>query len=287
MMAESQMLNVNANASTVRGGAWNLQLAASRPPISGSGYFCARNPSVHSSHGGGRVSVRPRAWPVQVPTSATRAVVESRSGGVANALLEAPMALPSVVDFDGQPIEVVDHENRPWMRVSQIATALGANRSSLTDTYRRHRAEFTDRETAVITLPTNRGHQRTRIFSPRGAWLLAMLARTEKAAAFRRWVVDVLDGLGTEPAIPKGHITVSRFALENHLVETHQFADELRDWVAALDRLRPDHTLEERARKRIMWRVRDIVEAVATGTQRRAVEMAPDAARRIGVVDDA
>ncbi|CAJ0743827.1 hypothetical protein R76696_04673 [Ralstonia mannitolilytica] len=33
-----------------------------------------------------------------------------------------------------------------------------------------------------------------RIFSPRGCYLLGMLARTERAKAFRRWVLDVLEG---------------------------------------------------------------------------------------------
>ena len=39
------------------------------------------------------------------------------------------------------------------------------------------------------------------IFSPRGCYLIAMLARTERAKAFRRWILDVLDHLA-EPKTP-------------------------------------------------------------------------------------
>lgn len=38
-----------------------------------------------------------------------------------------------------------------------------------------------------------------RIFSPRGAHLIGMFSRTAKAAAFRRWVLDVLDGYASVP----------------------------------------------------------------------------------------
>jgi prophage antirepressor-like protein len=37
--------------------------------------------------------------------------------------------------------------------------------------------------------------QKTRIFSLRGAHLLAMFARTKVAKEFRRWVLDILDAL--------------------------------------------------------------------------------------------
>lgn len=47
--------------------------------------------------------------------------------------------------------------------------------------------------TRVMPLPTAGGVQQVRVFSLRGAHLLGMLANTDKAKAFRRWVLDVLD----------------------------------------------------------------------------------------------
>ena len=49
-------------------------------------------------------------------------------------------------------------------------------------------------ECAYTCAATAGGRQPVRIFSPRGCYLLGMLARTERAKAFRRWVLDVLEG---------------------------------------------------------------------------------------------
>ncbi len=48
--------------------------------------------------------------------------------------------------------------------------------------------------TTAIEVPTAGGVQLARIFNARGAALLAMLAKTDKAADFRAWVLDVLEG---------------------------------------------------------------------------------------------
>jgi predicted DNA-binding transcriptional regulator AlpA len=68
----------------------------------------------------------------------------------------------------------------------------------VTELYARHADEFTSDMTALVEMPTSGGVQRVRIFSPRGCHLLAMFARTPKAKAFRRWVLDVLDQLGKD-----------------------------------------------------------------------------------------
>ena len=81
-----------------------------------------------------------------------------------------------------------------WLRGPQIAGALGYNRDDrLSDLYSRNADEFTSDMTQVMRLPTAGGVQQVRVFSLRGAHLLGMLANTDKAKAFRRWVLDVLD----------------------------------------------------------------------------------------------
>ena len=96
------------------------------------------------------------------------------------------------VEFDGTALEIIDHAGTPWLTLSQIAIALGyENASSLVDIHRRNRSEFTPDMTALL----RQGRTRIRIFSARGAHLIGMFARTPKAKAFRRWVLDVLDGL--------------------------------------------------------------------------------------------
>ncbi|MBB3142830.1 BRO family protein [Halomonas organivorans] len=97
--------------------------------------------------------------------------------------------------FDGTEIELITLDGEVWARGTQIAHALGYRNASraVRDVYDRNADEFTDTMTAVVDLPTAGGVQKVRIFSLRGAHLFAMFARTPKAKAFRRWVLDVLD----------------------------------------------------------------------------------------------
>ena len=104
--------------------------------------------------------------------------------------------------FHNTHFDIVDRNGQPWLRSPQIAEALGYSQANrVSDVYQRHADEFTDSMTAVIKLPSSGGEQDTRIFSLRGAHLLAMLSRTKVAKEFRRWVLDVLDSLGaaTQP----------------------------------------------------------------------------------------
>jgi prophage antirepressor-like protein len=47
-----------------------------------------------------------------------------------------------------------------------------------------------------------------RVFSLRGAHLIAMLARTPVAKAFRRWVLDVLEKETQAPAAANPHFSM-------------------------------------------------------------------------------
>ncbi len=101
----------------------------------------------------------------------------------------------SVLAFQDTTFEIVDWQGQPWLRGPQIAGALGYSREDrIADLYSRNADEFISTMTEVIDLPTAGGVQPVRIFSLRGAHLLGMLARTERAAAFRSWVLDVLEG---------------------------------------------------------------------------------------------
>lgn len=107
--------------------------------------------------------------------------------------------MEKALTFNAVEFVIVTRNNQPWVRVSQIATALGyVSVQRVTELYTRHADEFTDEMTAVVKLPTEGGEQDVRIFSLRGCHLLAMFARTPVAKAFRKWVLDVLDTLERE-----------------------------------------------------------------------------------------
>ena len=108
--------------------------------------------------------------------------------------------------FEGIELSIVDHDGIRWLTADDIGKALGYSNARkysqtaspsgrIADIYRRHANEFRKDMTDMLELPTTGGRQKVRVFSPRGCHLIAMFARTERAAAFRRWVLDVLESL--------------------------------------------------------------------------------------------
>lgn len=126
--------------------------------------------------------------------------------------------------FDGQEFDVVDQGGQPCLTLADVAAALygkGGPQSAtpfetrVRDLYRRHADEFTDTMTATVEMLTPGGRQRVRVFSLRGAHLLGMFARTERAKAFRRWVLDVIDH----------HLDQSQSKYQEYLGELHKLSD--------------------------------------------------------------
>jgi prophage antirepressor-like protein len=98
--------------------------------------------------------------------------------------------------FQETALDVIQMEGQNWLRGPQLGAALGFSgdhQKAIRTLYKRNAAEFTPEMTTALELPSAGGMQLTRIFSARGAALLAMLAKTDKAATFRAWVLDVLE----------------------------------------------------------------------------------------------
>lgn len=119
--------------------------------------------------------------------------------------------LPATLAFGETPLTLIDREGEPWLTAMDLGRALGyvtkgtpklgnpLQNSTIPESlpiqkiYDRHADEFTDQMTALVDMETPGGRQKVRIFSPRGCHLIAMFSRTERAKAFRRWVLDVLE----------------------------------------------------------------------------------------------
>lgn len=115
----------------------------------------------------------------------------------------------SALMFQGIAIDVIHRDGLPWLQASQVSEALGyAREDAISRLYDRNKAEFSDGMTDIVKVATLSHSSETtsltvsrnlqtevRIFSARGCHLLAMLSKTQRAAAFRRWVLDVLEGL--------------------------------------------------------------------------------------------
>ena len=104
--------------------------------------------------------------------------------------------------FQGASLKPLSRAGQIWLRMSEIEQALGYAQkgSALAKVFLKHADEFTDSMTRVVKLATAGGKQSVRIFSLRGAHLLAMFARTDVAKAFRVWVLNILDAEVARPA---------------------------------------------------------------------------------------
>jgi len=113
--------------------------------------------------------------------------------------------LLTTMSFGETTLAIIDRHGEPWLSARELARALGyADERGVLRIYSRNQEEFTDEMTCVVNLTPQAKDQRRdiRVFSPRGCHLIAMLSRTDRAKAFRRWVLDVLEahisGSGTE-----------------------------------------------------------------------------------------
>lgn len=111
--------------------------------------------------------------------------------------------------FQNQPIRLIEKDGKKWASAADIARALGySSADKVTRLFDRHQAEFTSSMTMLTMVETADPQSgclvnktMARVFSLRGAHLIAMFARTSNAQAFRRWVLDVLDNHAAAPSL--------------------------------------------------------------------------------------
>lgn len=110
------------------------------------------------------------------------------------------MTLPQTLTFGETPLSIVDRGGVPWLQARDIGRALGySTPDKVLTLFERNKDEFSEDMTATLEMRVGSGPVIVRIFSPRGCHLLAMFSRTPRAKEFRRWVLDVLDGLVKAP----------------------------------------------------------------------------------------
>ncbi len=101
----------------------------------------------------------------------------------------------SDLNFQGKAIVPVSGMSGIWLTSAEIANALQyKSAKSVTNLFNQNADEFTSGMTQVIESVTSGNYRKkVRVFSLRGAHLIAMFARTDVAKEFRRWVLDILD----------------------------------------------------------------------------------------------
>ncbi|ENB4433030.1 hypothetical protein ABHW37_004220 [Escherichia coli] len=110
--------------------------------------------------------------------------------------------------FKSHVLETIEHDGKQWFTAATLASALEYSRGDkITQIYNRNSDEFTPCMSINLKMRFNGinnslREKDVRIFSLRGAHLVAMFATTPVAKEFRRWVLDILDREAEKSAIP-------------------------------------------------------------------------------------
>ncbi|WP_350338135.1 BRO-N domain-containing protein [Symbiopectobacterium purcellii] len=97
--------------------------------------------------------------------------------------------------FRNTVIETISHNGQIWFTSAELAKALEyADPKAVSGLYNSNKDEFATGMSQVVESTTSGNYRKkTRIFSLRGAHLVAMFSRTPVAKEFRKWVLDLLD----------------------------------------------------------------------------------------------
>lgn len=101
----------------------------------------------------------------------------------------------SDLNFQGKALVPVSNITGIWLTSADLGKALNyKSPKSITNLFNQNSDEFSSGMSQVIESVTSGNYRKkVRVFSLRGAHLIAMFARTDVAKEFRRWVLDILD----------------------------------------------------------------------------------------------
>lgn len=110
-------------------------------------------------------------------------------------IIDMNIVAKSDLNFQGKALVPVSNITGTWLTSTDLAKALQySNSRAVTMIYNKFSDEFTNGMTQVLEVSTSGNYRKkVRVFSLRGAHLIAMFARTDVAKEFRRWVLDILD----------------------------------------------------------------------------------------------
>ncbi|EIT2340011.1 hypothetical protein L1O22_003174 [Salmonella enterica] len=133
----------------------------------------------------------PRMSEARKCCNTTRASIENIQTGH----IDMNIVAKSDLNFHGKALIPVENITGVWLTSSDLARALEySNSRAVTMIYNKYADEFTSGMTQVLEVSTTGNYRKkVRVFSLRGAHLIAMFARTPVAKEFRRWVLDILD----------------------------------------------------------------------------------------------
>lgn len=141
--------------------------------------------------------------------------------------------------FQDITLSAIERDKKVWLTSADLTRALGySSDKAISNIYSRRKDEFTNQMTLVVKLMTKgfgngQSAKDTRVFSLRGAHLIAMFSRTPVAKDFRKWVLDVLDKESDKheapiitPVMPPKTLRLLMVMEKGHIVSTQVVPDD-------------------------------------------------------------
>lgn len=132
--------------------------------------------------------------------------------------------------FHGQTVVPYDNgDGKIWFTAESLAKLLGyADKDKVLNLYYRHEDEFIPSMTTIAKVRVNGINNSlraidTRLFSPRGAHLIGMFARTKVAKELRVWLLDLVEKEDSAPQ-PGIHYTIEQ--MRNIVAAAWKASDE-------------------------------------------------------------
>lgn len=124
----------------------------------------------------------------------------------------------NALTFHDTTMTIIDRGGAPWITGPDIGRALGYEYpgDAVSQILSRHKDEFEGLATTCKLKGVDGTARNTRIFSPRGALLIAIHANTDRARAFRAWVLDILEGKRAIPGIEDRRAELVGAILDHH-----------------------------------------------------------------------
>ena len=130
--------------------------------------------------------------------------------------------MAQIIKFNETPLSTIERNGETFIKGADIEKALGyVNAGSVSKIFRANQKEFDATmylldETDLSESDKSKNLKaRALYFNRRGAWLIGMFARTKLAAAFRVWVLDILEEKTDHPQIEGA--TGDGFLIESEL----------------------------------------------------------------------
>lgn len=104
--------------------------------------------------------------------------------------------MQNIIKFQDHTLQFVEINGDKYLNGAQIGQCLNLSQGShaVGKIYKRNRKEFTPEMSIAVEIPTTTGNKLTRLYSLRGAALIAMKSETAVAEQFRVFILDVLEG---------------------------------------------------------------------------------------------